>query len=413
MHLGTRGTMLKTIDVDQLRPGMYVQRLNGPWLKHPFWRGSFLATTRDIDRLRESEVETVDIDASRGEDVEGAEADDTAEVQEPAAAVHAVAGDAVRGPDAAPADLASELSRARRICQEGRDAVEAMFREVRMGRTVDPGAMMPLADEITASVDRHPGALISVARLKTADDYTFMHSVAVSALMVALARQLRLSDEECREAAMGGLLHDLGKACMPLDILNKPGRLTDDEFTVMRTHPEEGERLLRGSGLENATVLHMVRHHHEKFDGGGYPARLPAEATPLLTRMSTVCDVYDAITSNRPYKEGWDPGESLRQMASWKGHFDPAVLKAFIGSLGIYPIGTLVRLSSDRLAVVVEQRPGALSSPLVRVFFSARSRTQLLHRDVDLSEPGCGERITGIESPRQWGFRELEKLWAP
>jgi HD-GYP domain-containing protein (c-di-GMP phosphodiesterase class II) len=200
---------------------------------------------------------------------------------------------------------------------------------------------------------------------------------------------------------------------MPLDILNKPGQLTDDEYMVMRTHPEEGERLLRHSGLENAAVLHMVRHHHEKYDGGGYPARLPADATPLLTRMSAVCDVYDAITSNRPYKEGWDPGESLRRMASWKGHFDPAVLKAFIASVGIYPIGTLVRLSSERLAVVLEQGPGALSAPRVRVFFSARLRRQVLQQDLDLWAPGCGERITGIESPRQWGFRELEKLWAP
>ena len=214
-------------------------------------------------------------------------------------------------------------------------------------------------------------------------------------------------------ASLAALLHDLGKACMPLDILNKPGQLTDDEYMVMRTHPEEGERLLRHSGLENAAVLHMVRHHHEKYDGGGYPARLPADAIPLLTRMSAVCDVYDAITSNRPYKEGWDPGESLRRMASWKGHFDPAVLKAFIASVGIYPIGTLVRLSSERLAVVLEQGPGALSAPRVRVFFSARLRRQVLQQDLDLWAPGCGERITGIESPRQWGFRELEKLWAP
>ncbi|WP_372016699.1 HD-GYP domain-containing protein [Pseudoxanthomonas sp. 10H] len=407
--------MFKTIHVDQLRPGMHVQRLNGPWLKHPFWRGTFIATERDIERLQASAVESVDIDVRRGVDVDeasGTAATDDAGTSAPDAmplpAVPPAA--AVAAPAAT---LESELSRARRICQDGRDAVEAMFREVRMGRMVDPAAVLPLAEEITASVDRHPAALISIARLKTADDYTYMHSVAVSALMVALGRQLGLDEDDCREAAMGGLLHDLGKACMPVDILNKPGRLTDEEFEVMRSHPAEGERLLRASGLENASVLHMVRHHHEKFDGGGYPSRLAADATPLLTRMSAVCDVYDAITSNRPYKEGWDPGESLRRMASWKGHFDPAVLKAFVASVGIYPIGTLVRLSSDRLAVVVEQRPGALSTPRVRVFFSARSRSQILQHDLDLADAGCGERITGVESPRQWGFRELEKLWAP
>ncbi|MBO9716983.1 MAG: HD-GYP domain-containing protein [Pseudoxanthomonas sp.] len=406
--------MFRTIHVEQLRPGMHVQRLNGPWLKHPFWRGSFIATERDIERLRDSAVESVDIDTRAGVDIEDHVGDEagSAPVADTAAAT-AATRDTITPPATPSATLESELSRARRICQEGRDAVEAMFREVRMGRMVDPAAMLPLAEEITASVNRHPGALISIARLKTADDYTYLHSVAVSALMVALARQLQLDDDACREAAMGGLLHDMGKACVPLDILNKPGRLTDDEFAVMRTHPEQGERLLRAGGLENASVLHIVRHHHEKFDGGGYPESLGAEATPLLTRMSTVCDVYDAITSNRPYKEGWDPGESLRRMASWKGHFDPVVLKAFIASVGIYPIGTLVRLSSDRLAVVVEQRPAALSAPRVRIFFSARSRSQILQHEVDLSEAGCSERITGVESPQQWGFRELEKLWAP
>ncbi len=407
---------------------MYVQRVNGAWLRHPFWRASFVATAQDIQRLRDSGVESVDVDPARGV-LPGDGAGAHAAAAGAAAAAATAPGDPepamdpVAGPDAPPgaarrrapaqADLEAELSRARRICHEGREAVQAMFQEVRMGRIVDTAALLPLAEEITSSVNRHPGALISIARLKTADDYTYMHSVAVSALMVALARQLALDEEQCRLAAMGGLLHDLGKACMPVDILNKPGRLTDEEFEVMRAHPAEGERLLRASGLENASVLHIVRHHHEKFDGGGYPARLDAGAIPLLTRMSAVCDVYDAITSNRPYKEAWDPGESLRRMASWKGHFDPAVFKAFVACVGIYPIGTLVRLSSDRLAVVVEQRPGALSSPRVRVFFSVRTRSQILQHDLDLADPGCGERITGLESPRQWGFRELEKLWAP
>jgi len=414
---------------------MYVQRLNGAWLSHPFWKTSFLATARDIERLRASGVETVDIDPERSQPPEpalagtsaGQPGDEAAEAAEAAAAGGGPASAALPGGSLDGADLArqriraggdgndfaSELSRARRICREGRDAVEAMFREVRLGRTVDSSVMEPLAEEIRASVDRHPGALISIARLKTADDYTYLHSVAVSALMSVLARQLGLDEDTCRDAAIGGLLHDLGKAGVPLEILNKPGRLSDEEFARMRAHPQEGERLLRAAGVEREPVLHMVLHHHEKFDGSGYPSGLAGAQIPLLTRMSTVCDVYDAITSNRAYKEAWDPGESLRRMASWKGHFDPQVLKAFIAGLGIYPVGTLVRLSSDRLAVVLEQRPGSLTRPLVRVFFSARTRSQLLHSDLDLSAPGCSESITGLESPREWGFRDLHKLWAP
>lgn len=426
--------MSTNLRVDQLRPGMYVQRVNGAWLRHPFWRSSFVATAQDIQRLRDSGVESVEIDPARSVAPEEADAGAPATSQpEPPGPGEAAgsagpadagdpgpqqgaASDAHSGPPprtAPHADLDTELTRARRICQEGREAVQAMFQEVRMGRMVDPGALLPLAEEITASVGRHPGALIGIARLKTADDYTYLHSVAVGALMSTLARHMGLDPQACRDATLGGLLHDLGKACMPGEVLNKPGKLDEREFGVMRGHPAHGARLLRECGVQNEAILHIVLHHHERIDGTGYPGRLASEQIPLLTRMSSVCDVYDAITSTRPYKGPWDPAEALRQMASWKGQFDPAVLKALIASLGIYPAGSLVRLSSERLAVVLEQRPGDLTRPLVRVFYSARLRSHILVADVDLSAPGCGERITGIESPRTWGFRDLHKLWAP
>lgn len=429
--------MPTTLPVDQLLPGMYVQRVNGAWLSHPFWRGSFLATAQDIRRLRDSGVESVEIDPDRGAAPDdtgagtvaaaGAGVASTGNGTDAAGTVDTPATGTVDAAPAAPApgggrpraragqpvDLDTELSRARRICHEGREAVQAMFQEVRMGRMVDTGALAPLAEEISASVGRHPGALIGIARLKTADDYTYLHSVAVGALMATLARHLQLDGQACRDATLGGLLHDLGKACIPGAVLNKPGSLDEHEAGLMRGHPAHGARLLREGGLQNEAILHIVLHHHERMDGTGYPARLAPEQLPLLTRMSSVCDVYDAITSTRPYKGPWDPAEALRKMASWKGQFDPAVLKALIASLGIYPAGSLVRLSSERLAVVLEQRPPDLTRPLVRAFYSARLRSHILHTDVDLSAPGCSERISGIESPREWGFRDLHKLWAP
>jgi hypothetical protein len=131
----------------------------------------------------------------------------------------------------------------------------------------------------------------------------------------------------------------------------------------------------------------------------------------VLARMGAVCDVYDAITSNRPYKAGWDPAESLARMASWKEQFDEDVLKAFIKSLGIYPTGSLVRLASGRLAVVVEQNQNRITCPKVKVFFSINSGTQLRPQLLDLALPGCTEKILGREPRESWPFDNLEELW--
>ncbi|MEZ4758150.1 MAG: HD domain-containing phosphohydrolase [Flavobacteriales bacterium] len=128
----------------------------------------------------------------------------------------------------------------------------------------------------------------SLARLKTADDYTYMHSVAVCALMVALARQLGLSDAHTRTAGMAGLLHDLGKAAIPMAVLNKPGKLTDAEFTVVRSHPVEGYHMLKEGGGVEAAVLDACLHHHEKIDGTGYPDKLKGDKISLIARMAAI-----------------------------------------------------------------------------------------------------------------------------
>ena len=270
-----------------------------------------------------------------------------------------------------------------------------------------------LVEEITDSVSRNPGALISLARLKTADDYTYMHSVAVCALMIALARQLDLDEELTQRLGIAGLLHDLGKALMPMDVLNKPGKLTDEEFAIIKTHPEEGYKLLLASTGADDIALDVVLHHHEKTDGSGYPKRLKNEEISLHAKMGAVCDVYDAITSNRPYKAGWDPAESLRRMAEWSnGHFDPTVFQAFVKSLGIYPIGSLVKLKSGRLGLVVEQSKKSLLTPCIKVFYSTRSNARIKPEIIDLSRPGCSDKIAGREDPSKWNFPDLNELWS-
>ena len=315
--------------------------------------------------------------------------------------------------DRQPADMRSELRRAAAICMNSKQAVVSMFNEARLGRAVDAAGAKSLVEEISDSVTRNPGALISLARLKTADDYTYMHSVAVCALMVALAKQLHLKEDQQRLAGLAGLLHDLGKAAIPLAVLNKPGKLTDEEFAVVRNHPVAGYHMLREGGNVPEAVMDACLHHHEKFDGSGYPDRLQGEGISVIARMSSICDVYDAITSDRPYKRGWDPSESLRRMAEWtQDHFDGRLFQAFVKTIGIYPVGSLVRLTSGRIGVVTEQAPCSLVTPRVNVFFSTKSDLRIPPETVDLAAPGCTEKIVARENPDQWRFPDLVELWS-
>ena len=405
--------MLKKIDVQQLIVGMYLKEFCGSWMDHPFWRSGFVIDDpNDIQAIKASNIREVWINIAKGLDVPPGQAAITE--MESEAQVDAVLQEAaVQRREVSPVAVADELLRASKICARSKQAVMAMFQEARLGNVVDTGGAKQMVSEITDSVSRNPGALISLARLKTADDYTYMHSVAVCAMMVALAKQLGLDEEQTRVAGLAGLLHDLGKANMPMDVLNKPGKLTDAEFAIIKTHPLEGCRLLANAQDLDSGVVDVCLHHHEKVDGSGYPDGLIGDQISLLAKMGAVCDVYDAITSNRPYKDGWDPAESLRKMAEWaQGHFDSSVFQAFVKSLGIYPIGSLVQLSSGRLAVVVEQTSRSLTMPRVKVFFSTKSNLRLPPELVDLSRPGCNEKIVRREDPARWRFSDLNELWS-
>lgn len=401
--------MLKKIKTADLQVGMYVQELCSSWLDTPFWKKSFLLDNpADLAQIQKTKIKEVWIDTSKGLDV-----GQQAVAPQPQAQPEAPVPAAKPARATAPVSMEDEIGRASSIVNHSKQAVYSMFNEARMGKAVSVEHAQEMVEEIADSVMRNPGALIGLARLKTKDDYTYMHSVAVCALMVALSRQIGLNETQTREAGLAGLLHDIGKMMVPSDILNKPGKLTDAEFVSVREHPMAGYQMLKDAPGVSEISLDVCLHHHEKVDGSGYPERLAGDQISIYAKMGAVCDVYDAITSNRPYKQGWCPAESLKKMAEWsRGHFDEKVFQAFVRSIGIYPVGTLVRMESGRLGVVVEQQEGkSLLTPKVRVFFSIKSLAYIKPELLDLAGPGLQDKIVAREDAAKWGLKDINKYW--
>lgn len=404
--------MLKRIAVKDIQLGMFICEFCGSWMEHPFGKTKFLLTDeKDLQAIQASGIKELWIDVIQGTDIANVIPGKTAEEVDRETDALLMEADKVQNKEKV--SLEEEIQTAAKLCAKAKEAVIEMFSDARMGKAIQVEQARALVEDISNSVLRQPHALISLARLKTADEYTYMHSIAVCALMIALARQLNLDENMVREAGFAGLLHDIGKIGIPLKVLNKPGKLTDSEFAIVKSHPEVGARILIDSYDVSPMVLDVCLHHHEKMDGTGYPHGLKGDTISMFARMGAVCDVYDAITSNRPYKKGWAPADSIRKMAEWsKGHFDEIVFQAFVKTVGIYPTGSLVRLESGRLAVVVEQNESSLLSPRVKVFYSAKNKMPILQETLDLAQLVGKEKIIGRESPDDWGFKNLDMLWS-
>jgi HD-GYP domain-containing protein (c-di-GMP phosphodiesterase class II) len=224
--------------------------------------------------------------------------------------------------------------------------------------------------------------LFQMIDIRDYDEYTYSHSLYVGMLSVLLGKYIGLSTSRLNDLALCGLLHDIGKTDIPIDIVNKPGPLTHEEFEIMKEHPSLSYKKLSGHMVISLAVLQGVRTHHEKYDGSGYPLGLAGKDIPLYARILAIADVYDALSSTRPYRKAWSPRKIFDYLTSCSNtHFDPELLTAFLHCISAYPIGTIVHLSDGSSAVVKDNTPGFSLRPVIR-FLSPCSRASM---DVDLS----------------------------
>jgi len=364
---------------------MYVDSIKGSWLSHALWRSRLLiSTSEELERIRSSKAEIV-IDTSKGRDVASARPKQALFNSGMRASGRFGRADQVR---------ATELAKRSKV------VVSAMFDDCRLGKGVPTDDILMVVDDIADSLN-NIAAFISVTRLKAQDDQTYTHCVAVCALMISLARELGYPDAAVRDLGMAGLLHDIGKSAISPDILLKPGPLNEAEAVEMRSHAAQGHDLLSASTGVPAVALDACLHHHEHLDGSGYPFGLKAESISQTTRMVSICDAYDAMTSIRPYEPGKSPLEAITKMESAGGQFDHALLFRFMGSIGVYPAGKLVRVMGDRLAITLPHTQASMG-PVFRTFYSTVDTRFFRHQDVILTE-GLTDGTTVIsEDPARW-----------
>jgi len=406
--------MIKKVKTSDLKIGMYVHDLNVPWMKHGFARNYFLLQSeRQIEQIIQQGMTDVFIDTAKGLD-----ATDAPTLGEAESALMSKLIDVAMAPGYESmyldAKLESQWAESREIRKEALRIVRNSLNGIRLGRNVSIAQATPIVKRIADAVMGNNGTLVSLCRIKQRDEYTFQHSVSLAALLVTFCHSIGgFSNNDLIDIGLGALFHDVGKMKVPIEILNKAGHLTDEEFEIMKTHVPEGLNYLQTESSLTALTLKIVAEHHERYDGNGYPRGIARNAISLIGQMAAIVDVYDAITSTRVYHTALEPSNALARLYEWAGkYFDETMVHRFIKGIGVYPVGSLVLLESGRLAVVLRQGEKSLLQPLVRVVYDTKVRNKIPLYDLDLASGNCQDHIVGHEEPSAWNidpFRFIER----
>ncbi|WP_265436687.1 HD-GYP domain-containing protein [Aeromonas media] len=380
------------IPVNQLQPGMYVLAIASQTGAMEIAQTGLVTNRQQVDALIRRGVLTVRVDLARSK-LPGIE-----QVVSPSPAQSAGS--------ARPAGSGEgrEL-KIRRLYQEARELQGKFIRHLKAGEPIDITPLAAVAEEMVDTMFTHGDAMLCLARIRAKDAYLMEHSMNVAILLANFGRYLGLERSVLKELTLGGLLHDVGKIMTPDEVLNKPGKLTDEEFGVMRQHVVHSYDILSNTAGITPTMLEVAANHHERLDGTGYPQRLKGDQLSLYTRMSGIVDVYDAVTADRVYKQGMQPTQAFRILL--KGinqHFDAELVTKFIKCMGVYPVGTLVQLSNQRLAVVMQRNEQQPLKPLVKVIYHATQRHYLEVQWLDLARSGGQESIESTVDPKEFGI---------
>lgn len=375
--------MFKKLLVTDLTPGMYVEAIAVPKDARKLSQKGWLRTENAIQSLSKAGVEAVIIDTAKQMEVTQ---DDSPEPSESATS---------KMQKIKKRSFDDNLKRASKLYSEAKQLQAKAFEFIREGKKIDLAPVVDMTDSFIEVLFEDPDALMCVSQIRAKDEYLLEHSINVSLLLTLFAQYLELPKEEISAIALGGFLHDLGKVKISDEILNKPGRLTHDEFGEVRKHVEFGLEIIDDLGTVSDISRKVVAEHHERLDGSGYFQQLSGDEISKYGRMAAIVDVYDALTAERSYKNGLVATKAFKfLMDNMVTMFDPALVEKFIRCVGVFPVGTLVELKSHKLGIVIRANTRNPLRPTVRVFYNANHHHYIEVKDIDLDKVYIEDEIT-------------------
>jgi len=388
------------IDVNDLEHGMFVSELDRPWTETPFLlQGVLIESREDVAEFqRLCNYVYVDVERSRESIAPKLRTLGAKPLTEDKPKSNDITLQVVEREQET---FRKELKVARKVHHRTRGYIDQLLDDVRLGNSLDTDTARELVGEIADSISRSPNAMLWLTHMKKRDEYTSIHCMNVCILALTFGRTLGLERKQLDMLGLGALLHDIGKMSVPLEILNKPGRLTDEEFEIIKSHSMNGYNLLRQKKDMPGEVLDIVRSHHERINGRGYPDGLTADFIGLLVQITSIVDVYDAITSDRCYHDGIAPHDALKNMFDWAGeNFDASLVENFIKCLGIYPIGSMVELNTGHIGIVVSASEKARLRPIILVVINKNGERYDVPRLLNLAHPQWSKQENLLEVKR-------------
>ena len=403
--------MIKKVKVSDLQPGVFIHDFNCDWGEGNIYIEKMLVRDlKIVDIVKSWGIEEVYIDTERGKDVGPSL---TARPNTNQFKTRVSPPSSTHTKTEAPRNPIPFALEAREAIQLRRDAVNVIkdtINRVNEGKSPNVELTYELAGRMKLSLERNRDALLLLTRIRKKDEYTLYHSISVSSLLLNFCDHKGLPEKQTLDLAVAALFHDIGKTKVPDSILNKPGKLNQWEFNEMKKHVEFSVDLLHKAKNLPAECYDIALHHHERVDGSGYPHGLTQDKIGYGVQLTTICDVFDAVTSARCYKEAMGTVAGLKTVYEASGsHFNKDLAHEFIRCIGVYPVGTCVRLEDGKVGIIAESTNNMMK-PVVKVFRDARRREKFKPFLLDLSH--TTQAICGYEDPKSIGIQPTSLLTA-